>query len=183
MRKCAVLSWESFLLENSQLVHFCLYSCIYQKHKLVSKLHFFFLFPSTNKIQQNYWDTALFKQPCLINTTHIWYVGEPSLVLHSTLFFFCKLKSFLLSPAKILLMSNKCTKYVYIVLLCLEWPRRVPAVCINTIYILGVLCLCPQLISAVSFSISTSCPLTDLFSEWHCISYSTNNDIWLLMSQ
>lgn len=127
-----------------------------KKHKFVSKLHFFFLFPSTNKIQRNYWDTASFKQPCLINTIHIWYVGEPSLVLHGTLFFFCKLRSFLLSPAKILLMSNKCIKYVYIVLLCLEWPRRVPAVCINTTYILGVLCLCPQLISAVSFSTSIS---------------------------
>lgn len=51
-----------------------------KKQKFFSKLHFFsssFFPPQTNKIQRNYWDTVAFKQPGLINTTHIWYVGEP----------------------------------------------------------------------------------------------------------
>lgn len=117
---------------------------------------FFFLFPLTNKQNAEELLGHSSIQAALSDKYNSHLVRGRALVLHSTLFFFHTLQSFLLSPAKILLTNIKRIQYVYIVLLYLEWPRRVPAVCINTTYILRVLCLCPQLISAVSFPTATS---------------------------
>lgn len=130
----------------------------------------FFLFPHKQNTKEPLRHGSI--QVALSANYNSQLVSGRALVLHSTLFFFHKLKSFLESPAKVLLMNNKHIRCVYIALLYAGWPRRVPAVCINSTSITRSFSSLSStdLSNLIFYSHISNSPLMDLFSYQYCIS-------------